>query len=191
MRSLGAALVVILGGSVLVAAETPPSVSLAWRRVAPVPPDVVAGAEQEVAAVFRRAGVEISWTAAEEALPAGAIPVVVLESGRSSTLPRRLLGASSPDRAAGVWIFYPAIEAHARVRGDRRLLGRALGRVVAHEVVHAYQAVHEHAPEGLMRPQLDARLLTDEALEWDLATQSAFVRGFREGRQGTPRQAER
>jgi hypothetical protein len=186
VKPLAAALIVIAGAPARVAAPAPPTVSVAWREATPLPADVRAGAEAEVDALFARAGLAVSWTAPDETPPPDALPLVVVEKGRSPTLPPRLLGASSPDRAAGVWIFYSAIRSEVGLHGadrplsarETKLLGRALGRVIAHEVVHAYQTTHAHAADGLMGRHLDAGQLTSAAIEWDMASQAAFVRAL-------------
>jgi hypothetical protein len=184
MRRLLGALVMTLAGAGAVSADPAPTLHLTWQLLDTVPPEVRERAEQEVAAVIRRAGVDVSWAASDEALL-----VVLLESGPSRTLPRRLLGVASPDGGGGVWIFYAAIwdelglrpeaAAHGPLSAkDVQRLGRALGRVVAHEVVHSYQTTHQHSREGLMRAHFDARLLTDDEIEWDLRSQAAFGRAL-------------
>jgi hypothetical protein len=196
MRPLLGALVMALAGVGTVSADPAPTLHLAWQLLDAVPPEVRERAEQEVAAVFRRAGVDVSWVASDEALL-----VVLLESGRSRTLPRRLLGVASPDGGGGVWIFYPAIrdelglrpgpDAHGPLSThDVRRLGRALGRVVAHEVVHSYQTTHQHSREGLMRAHFDAQLLTDDEIEWDLRSQAAFGRALGVRGPKAPRRAD-
>jgi hypothetical protein len=188
MKALGAVLAVTVGAAVA-GAETV-ALPLAWRLVVPVPPAVVTQAEQEVVAVFQKAGLSVTWTSPDDDLSDGVLPVVVLSSPRSAALPPHLLGISSPDRGAGVWIFYSTIRAELGFRRSReesvgpreaRSLGRALGRVVAHEVVHAYQIRHEHARVGLMGPHFDARALTGDDLAWDSASQAALVRAVRDG----------
>ena len=48
-----------------------------------------------------------------------------------------------------------------------QLLGRALGRVVAHEVVHMLAQSPDHARQGVTRPALTARQLIGASLELD------------------------
>jgi hypothetical protein len=135
---------------------------------------------KETNAVLRESGVRVDWRWAalgsevfrEELL------VVFLDSrGRGAHEGRMVLacsGLSGP--AAAIWVYVPNVASALGQRGDvapqslgsLRELGTALGRVVAHEVVHAVapDVPHDH---GLMsmrfhlgqlsheRPRLDDR----------------------------------
>ncbi|HBY64082.1 MAG TPA: hypothetical protein DEH78_30030 [Solibacterales bacterium] len=51
-------------------------------------------------------------------------------------------------------------------KGDR-LMGRALGRVVAHELYHIVAKTHDHGKEGIARKGLSGKALISDRLEFD------------------------
>ncbi|MDX2154670.1 MAG: hypothetical protein SFV54_28260 [Bryobacteraceae bacterium] len=53
---------------------------------------------------------------------------------------------------------------HARAD---RLMGRALGRVVAHELYHIVGRTHDHGKEGIARKGLSGKALISDRLEFD------------------------
>jgi hypothetical protein len=53
-----------------------------------------------------------------------------------------------------------------RVRGNE-LLGRAMGRVLAHELFHIVAATRQHTESGISRPALTPEELIAERLEFD------------------------
>jgi hypothetical protein len=65
------------------------------------------------------------------------------------------------DRIAA--LLLPAIPGTDPARGDR-LFGRALGRVVAHELVHILSRSVAHGSAGVVEPALSAGQLTSDAL---------------------------
>lgn len=58
---------------------------------------------------------------------------------------------------------------------ERRNLGRALGRVVAHEVVHALRPRLPHAAHGLLATSLGRRELLDHEAIWDRSTRNSLA----------------
>ena len=66
-----------------------------------------------------------------------------------------------------------------RTRADQ-LIGRALGRIVAHEMVHMLTKSGEHSPEGIEQPALSGRQLIMPVLSlsaFDLERLRASTRG--------------
>jgi hypothetical protein len=61
---------------------------------------------------------------------------------------------------------------------EQALLGRAVGRVVAHEIVHAYAPGREHEPTGLMRARLDAQFLKQKNVQLGKEQVEAVVGGL-------------
>ena len=59
---------------------------------------------------------------------------------------------------------------------DQRDYPRALGRVVAHELVHAIAPLEPHADRGLMQASLNRAVLTGPRLAIDERRARAFVR---------------
>jgi hypothetical protein len=86
------------------------------------------------------------------------------------------------------FIFYPMIRQALGLDGvqDLRrdlkatnLLGRALGRVVAHEVVHIIAPGYPHRVEGLMCSSLSKQALTRRRLYLDPTSAAEFVNRLR------------
>ena len=93
------------------------------------------------------------------------------------------------------WVYVPTVEATLELDPEKvttsfdaqRLVGLAIGRVLAHEIVHAIAPGVEHAGTGLMRPRLHSFDLVRgrAALEGDCAERLAA--GARDWlAQGTP-----
>lgn len=167
-------------GHVLVAASLVPSTALdaapppaALARVRAVEIDFAAVApltrvsmRHELGELLAPASVSISW---RRARPEGETEPDEL---RVVLLPRVGVG---PDQGAlgstargglvrTIWLYVPEVattlglepEAVVTSLESQRLVGVALGRVVAHELVHALAPAIEHADAGLMRPRLNA-----------------------------------
>lgn len=145
---------------------------LAWLDPASAAGRCAIGARDEAARVFKELGVTVSWRRAEPAEPArpGEVRVILLDrhavTGRANVL------GSTPGRFEGspfVWIHVPGVRdslglpgADPGPAGDPResyLVGIALGRVIAHELVHALAPAVPHG-EGLMKSRLTRRDLT-------------------------------
>jgi hypothetical protein len=112
--------------------------------------------------------------------------VIVVPSPRAN--PRLVLGSAHIEGAVpAVWIHPEAVsvavglgdltprEWTASERGD---FARALGRVAAHEVVHALLGSARHASIGLMAPTLVRRDLLAPVLTVDRDTRRAIDRAF-------------
>jgi hypothetical protein len=88
-----------------------------------------------------------------------------------------------PDQAPlrAVWVFHESLRlALGLDQGplpprDRDALGRALGRVVAHEVIHAIAPEAPHAGTGLMRHALDRNFLLGTKASVDARCATAFL----------------
>lgn len=86
-----------------------------------------------------------------------------------------------------IWVYVPTVaralgfepEAVASSLESQRLLGVALGRVLAHEVVHLLAPHVEHADAGIMRAELHAFYLTRGRPELDAACAAALLSGAR------------
>ena len=150
-----------------------PSLRLAWLDVSNVTVGVDGVARSEVGAIFDAAGLEVSWRrtrGGEETRP-GEILVVLVDRLLVDSSRRPVLGATPtrPRRSPLVWIHVRSVRAALGLSRDsathelpvvaRRNLGVALGRVVAHEIVHAVVPSLRHGDE-LMAESLGLDHLT-------------------------------
>jgi hypothetical protein len=173
----------------------PPADPLAVRLVWVDPGRAAAGvdtlARDEARSLLRKMGVSVSWRrggAGEVARP-GEVRVILLDRGREQAPGTPVLGAT-PLRFEGapfVWVHVPGVRAAAGlcprwpfaapVASSARALGLALGRVVAHELVHALAPSVPHGT-GLMSATLTCRQLIAPTLPVDpevsLAVQAAL-----------------
>jgi hypothetical protein len=105
----------------------------------------------------------------------GEIGVILLRTMGGSGVGRHIMGAtrSRDPRNATVWVYFDEVAAALGLAGrpkeswnpiERAAFGRALGRVAAHEIVHALLPQRPHDPAGLMAASLGRRELTAFAL---------------------------
>jgi hypothetical protein len=135
---------------------------LAWLDVSDITRGVDHIARSEARSILKKTGLEVVWRrggAGELARP-GEVRVILLRrslfDGRSG---HPVLGSTPPGarQYPNVWIHVGSVRAALGLRSDspanelrpraRRDLGVALGRVVAHEVVHAVVPSVEHHGE--------------------------------------------
>jgi hypothetical protein len=133
----------------------------------------------EVREIFRGLGVEVAFRAADAAAnygdgPLPEIPVILLNDDpvvarRPSCVLGLVMRHQEPRRA--VWAFLENVRwtlSHDQDRrrpamGEEIALGRALGRVVAHEVIHSLAPDEPHSKNGLMGHSMNrAFLLSDK-----------------------------
>jgi hypothetical protein len=178
------AAVVCLAVADAAAGEPPrPVAALVWRDLVGLPPAVATAARAEVDSLLESAGVGTDWLIATDDVPARYLPLVVMNRApQSRALSDRTLGAARPHY--GAWAFYPLLARLLAPRAgrehapDAEELGRALGRVLAHEVVHALGAPERHADHGLMSARLGRDALLAARLECDAASQAALRSGL-------------
>lgn len=162
-----------LRGSVALAADALPtargSVELVWVAPSgrcPVDPPSVVG---EARRLFRWTSLSLAWRlapASDEAAPSE-ISVVVLRSdpARRAHPP---LGATMRASYVTTWIMCSEIARTINAPDvPSASLNTAMGRVLAHELVHALAPGIPHAPYGLMAAKVDAAILTQPTLEMD------------------------
>jgi hypothetical protein len=174
-------------------ASPPPALRLVWLDVTGTARGVDEMARAEARSILERSGLDVIWRGGKvgELARPGEILVILLARGavyRSSGRP--VLGATPSDRrsAAHVWIHVGSVRAAIGLGSEpaamalraraRRNLGVALGRVVAHEVVHAVAPSVAHRGE-LMAERLSRRDLTASAISLEprtaLAVRSAVL----------------
>lgn len=163
-----------------------PTVRLVWSDPGRVLPDGFAEIGREVRGVFRPLGVDVAWRRADQRPASGGeLNVVFLprDPARSRNY-RDTLGRVMRDKDTALWIYServrwalglaPAvIQVSLRERSD---YPRALGRVVAHELVHAIAPDEPHAPRGLMQATLNLALLIGPHAQIEEGCARAFLR---------------
>jgi hypothetical protein len=137
-------------------------------------------ARAEASSLLRKMGVRVSWRRGEagEAARPGEVRAILLDRGVAFAPGRPVLGAT-PTRFEGapfVWVHVPSVRVAMGLPPDGptaavepclvRALGVALGRVVAHELVHALAPSVPHGT-GLMSERLTFRQLTAATLPMD------------------------
>jgi hypothetical protein len=128
---------------------------------------------EEVEAIFEQIAVQTVWKQGKtfSSCP-GDVEVQVLlrpSEPRDLGLPKNAMGLilSNKSPQSSVWIFFPnvarnlghkpqqLIEVGCLMGFQERLrMAKALGRIIAHEVVHAVAPELPHTSEGVMRPRL-------------------------------------
>jgi hypothetical protein len=162
----------------------PPRIDLVWFDPLNVLPPVVEAVGQEVQTVFEDLGVDTTWTrgAADQPTSPPQVNVVFLAALPSPALPAATLGVVTVGQnVRTLWIVVPNVlrtlgVAPAEVPLGRReaaAVARALGRVVAHEVVHLAAPRLGHTREGLMQKSLDRSSLVEGMLLLDAASRRA------------------
>lgn len=173
------------------AAPRAPAPEVVWIDLANVPALAREEARREAIRVLETVGIAPGWRSgrSEDVLVAGEIPVVLLPQDRSFRGGPRVLGACLPRRAGRVWVFLDTLAwvlglpGGSGPRPERALaLGRAIGRIVAHEVIHAVAPGLEHARTGIMAATLGRSQLLTARLEVDAVTRGALRRSIALGR---------
>jgi hypothetical protein len=137
------------------------------QRAEAIRPFVVAETEDLVGA----AGVDVAWEdgGGVREILRGEIWIAVLSTphpGRAT-----VMGSIVPGRRA-VWVFLPAVRSALGLRAemprlvapsDARDIGRAVARVIVHELVHIGAPDHPHAG-GLMESHLRRTVLTRDGV---------------------------
>jgi hypothetical protein len=170
----------VLGPRVSALPVPVPTVHLVW--VDPAGVAIVADglARDETTSLLGSMGIPVSWRRGAGGEPArpGEVLVVLVDRVALDLHGRRILGArpSRVDVAPLVWVHVPSVRAVIGLRPDdfptgddpvsARKLAIALGRVIAHEVVHALAPAIPHG-RGLMSAVLTGRQLTAAALPGD------------------------
>jgi hypothetical protein len=142
---------------------------------------------------FGEIGVKVTWRSGDEpgAFEPGAvlsflIPVVLIDQESSAWgLRDSVMGATMgrPGDRQAIYIFVPnvvrtlGLDFHGGIESPTggHQLARAVGRIVAHEVVHAAAPLHPHRADGIMGRGLPPRMLLRSRLRLDAACSEAFL----------------
>ena len=135
--------------------------------------DARSAAESEIERLFQSSGVDVRTVVSEHPLfvPPGFPVVRILLWPRDGTFlhaSRSAMGTVRIDsgrQVESVHVFYPVIVSTLLDRDEAaedlsaRVIGRAVGRVCAHELIHALAPRVPHARFGLMRSAMDREFL--------------------------------
>lgn len=158
----------------------PETLRLAWADPSGAAGGLEALVREEASSLLEAMGVRARWrrAASDELARAGEVRVIFLDRPATRDGGLLVLGATPPSFAVAphVWIHVPSVRATLGVPPgrplrsmgvlDRRVLGVALGRVVAHELVHAIAPEVPHG-RGLMAASLGARALAASSIGVD------------------------
>ena len=167
-----------------VAAEEPlAEVSLLWVEAIKVPQAVRGAMTAEAEEILGPLGVRLVWRKGGTETESGPdeLRVVPLAPAARRAPTGRVLGATSTGSGPRtIWIDYENVAWVAGTSADRlvsagfaerRRVGVAMGRVLAHEVVHALVPELPHAMAGLMGVHLQGAL--ERSVSLDAATRQA------------------
>jgi hypothetical protein len=156
-------------------------------------PESIAAMGDELRGIFRDLEVDLAFAVAgdEETIGESArpeVPVIVLPT---DPLPhrrnRKVLGLVMRDQkpSRAIWSFLDSLHwtlgSEARMPsapGAAEALGVALGRVVAHEIVHAIAPDEPHARSGLMSHSLNRTFLLGKQVRLDEPCRTVFLAGL-------------
>jgi hypothetical protein len=174
----------------LIAGECPGSARLAlvFRDETGIGLDVET-VEQEVRRIFAASGIALDWRlATEEATPPeDEITVLFRPRPESRLLEDTTLGAVNRNANRIARVFLSGLERVLGVRatrpegqrpGARQRLARALGRVLAHEVVHVVAPDLDHHGDGLMEASLQRAFALRPRVTFDRETTDALLGGL-------------
>ena len=168
-----------LPGPNAAAAPRPVALRLVWTDPARAAAGLERLARAEAEDVLREMGVSVTWRRgdARELARPGEVRVILLDrpAARDPEVP--VLGATPPTFAVSpfVWVHIPGVSASVGVRHpggagvsplETRALAVAVGRVIAHEVVHAVAPSVPHG-SGLMSASFTRRQLTAPRMPFD------------------------
>ena len=186
--------VVILMGAATLRGEDQRTLELVWLDSHGLFPDFER-VRSEADPIFRDLGVTVRWEVGTDPRPSlkeeARIQVVLMPSEPSGWgLSANAMGVVLlPERNQqdSVYLFYGPILRNvglARKAGAmlepraRRDVGRAIARVLVHEVVHAIAPNLSHADEGVMHDALLIGALLQREIEVDRRTKEEFLRGL-------------
>jgi hypothetical protein len=165
------------------AARLAQPITLVWVDPGEMASFAAEDAMTEALAMLREAGASARWRHAEvpNLLGEDELAVVLVAAPGANS---GLVMGSAPltDAAPAIWVHPDAVAKvvglGARGTGDwtpgeRRGFARALGRVAAHEVVHAILGSPQHASTGLMSRALQRNALLGPMLQVDVRTRRA------------------
>lgn len=175
---MGALLSVAVLFSGLAAPFAEPAAQIVWIDMARTPEVAERVAQEEAGQLLGRLGLTVRWRhgAPADVLKNGEFAVVLLPRDRAPRPGTFVLGAcNAQSTSPRAWVFLASLQWALGLSSldnpaDGVRLGTALGRIVAHEVVHALAPHLEHAHFGLMAPRLDRTALLQPQMAIDPET---------------------
>ena len=175
------ALALLLAHPAAPAVEAP---QIVWIDLAGTPAAAERAAQEEATRLLRQVGLEVRWRhgAPADVLEGGELAVILVPRDRAARPGTFVLGACNARSATPrAWIFLDSLQWALGLRSldapaDSNELGVALGRIVAHEVLHAVAPAMEHAHAGLMSARLDRTALLGPHLAIDPGTRRFLSR---------------
>ena len=135
--------------------------------------------EREVRRIFGGMGVEIDWKVPAASTVQQGAEIMVVALPADPLKRTRLMGATTHGSST-VWVYCSAVaralELDPQAPGSTPVMSQAIGRVVAHELVHALAPGLPHSVQGLMAVRWARSRLLDPVLEADAATRLAIRR---------------
>jgi len=190
--------VLVLLGSLLPAAagsspqaSVRPLLRLVWVDPTSAAPFAYDGMGREVRSILRAAGVDVVWDKGTTGpLATGEMAVILLHGEPARVgLRQHVMGCvAKGDGRSTLWVSLTTVartiglDARSRTAwsGRERLqVATALGRVVAHEIVHALAPQLPHATQGLLSATLSRSHLVHQRLLLDGDSADGFLRGIR------------
>lgn len=169
-------------------AGTPaPRLRLVWIDVLDSAPFAFRSAARETSAILADAGVETAWTLGDASTVTSSDELkIVLMAGTTNGahLPEHVMGGTRRGaQSHTTWVYLSNVlwALGLKEKGVHRLtvqeeeqVARALGRVVAHEIVHAVAPDLPHSAHGLMAGKLGRAYLLQPFAALSRAEQTAF-----------------
>jgi hypothetical protein len=162
---------------------------IAFVDCADLPATSVGALQSEARAILAPRGRDLKWRRVrpQHDLEPGEVPVILLAGEYPVRRSRgAVLGGVEPRAVRpAVWVYAPTVAraiglTRPAATGDfaaQRALGVALGRVVAHELVHAMAPEMTHTTAGLMAPVYGRQVLVGPRPRLDLAVSVAYRAG--------------
>ena len=188
----------VLGADDAAAVEEVAGMPLAYFDQAYMNPARDAAMRAEVVRILETAGVPVD-DMTEAALSGGRrsvygflLRIVIRDASPIAwDLPDHAMGVTIGRQMppSNVYLFYPSIVRVLGIEGGRRKsltdeeIGRALGRVVVHELVHAFAPDHEHGGWGIMGHAQDRHSLTVAGATLDEESAGALMQGWNRAQQ--------
>ena len=174
------------------ALSAPPRLRLVWIDVLDSAPYAFQSAARETSAILADAGVQAAWTLGSAATVTSEdeLKIVLLpETTNGARLPAHVMGGTRRGRQSHTtWVYLSNVLWALGLQGkgglalsvqEQAQVARALGRVVAHEIVHAVAPEVPHSAHGLMAGKLGRAYLLQASAALAPAEQAAFRAGLR------------
>jgi hypothetical protein len=168
-----------------------PRLRLVWVDVLGSAPFAFLNASREASAILAGAGVETEWTlgGTSKVTTEDELKVVLLEGiTKGARLPEHVMGGTRRGtQSRTTWIYLSnvlwALGLQDRSRqgftpAEEEDIARALGRVVAHEIVHAVAPHLPHSRNGLMAGRINRVLLIQGSVSLAAREQKALRAGL-------------